>query len=117
MSDGQLTLLAPVSGVIYPLERVPDPVFSQKLAGDGISIDPTDNILRAPCPGEIVQQHAAGHAVTLKTAGEIEVLMHVGIDTVALKGKGFTPQVLFCVKLYTGAALIDFFLDYVATYA
>ena len=89
---GELVLLAPVSGVIYPLERVPDPVFSQKLAGDGISIDPTDNILRAPCPGEIVQQHAAGHAVTLKTAGDIEVLMHVGIDTVTLKGKGFTPQ-------------------------
>ena len=77
MSNGQLTLLAPVSGVIYPLERVPDPVFSQKLAGDGISIDPTDNILSAPCPGEIVQQHAAGHAVTLKTADGIEVLMHV----------------------------------------
>ena len=82
MSGNQLILLAPVSGVIYPLERVPDPVFSQKLAGDGISIDPTDNILRAPCPGEIIQQHAASHAVTLKTAGGVEVLMHVGIDTV-----------------------------------
>jgi multiphosphoryl transfer protein len=117
MSDGELTLLAPVSGVIYPLERVPDPVFSQKLAGDGISIDPTDNILRAPCPGEIVQQHAAGHAVTLKTAGEIEVLMHVGIDTVALKGKGFTPQVKIGDKVDTGAALIEFDLDYVATNA
>ena len=54
MSRDELVLLAPVSGVIYPLERVPDPVFSQKLAGDGISIDPVDNILRAPCAGEIV---------------------------------------------------------------
>ena len=62
MTSNELILLAPVSGVIYPLERVPDPVFSQKLAGDGISIDPVDNVLRAPC--EIVQQHAAGHAVT-----------------------------------------------------
>lgn len=79
MNDKELVLLAPVSGVIYPLERVPDPVFSQKLAGDGISIDPIDNILRAPCVGEIVQQHGADHAVTLKTAGEVEVLMHVGI--------------------------------------
>ena len=85
---GELILLAPVSGVIYPLERVPDPVFSQKLAGDGISIDPTDNILRAPCPGEIVQQHAAGHAVTLKTAGDIEVLMHVGHRHGRLEGEG-----------------------------
>ena len=103
--------------MIYPLERVPDPVFSQKLAGDGISIDPTDNILRAPCPGEIVQQHAAGHAVTLKTAGDLEVLMHVGIDTVTLKGKGFTPRVKIGDRVDTGAALIEFDLDYVATNA
>jgi multiphosphoryl transfer protein len=117
MSGNQLILLAPVSGVIYPLERVPDPVFSQKLAGDGISIDPTDNILRAPCPGEIVQQHAAGHAVTLKAAGDVEVLMHVGIDTVTLKGKGFTSRVKVGDKVETGAPLIEFDLDYVATNA
>ncbi len=117
MSDNELILLAPVSGVLYPLERVPDPVFSQKLAGDGISIDPTDNILRAPCPGEIVQQHAAGHAVTLKAAGDVEVLMHVGIDTVTLKGQGFTSRVKVGDKVETGAPLIEFDLDYVATNA
>ncbi|HEY5892655.1 MAG TPA: phosphoenolpyruvate--protein phosphotransferase [Chthoniobacterales bacterium] len=117
MSDNQLILLAPVSGVIYPLERVPDPVFSQKLAGDGISIDPTDNILRAPCPGEILQRHAAGHAVTLKTAGGVEVLMHVGIDTVSLKGQGFTSRAQVGDKVETGAPLIEFDLDYVATNA
>ncbi|HEY5707183.1 MAG TPA: phosphoenolpyruvate--protein phosphotransferase [Terrimicrobiaceae bacterium] len=117
MSGNQLILLAPVSGVIYPLERVPDPVFSQKLAGDGISIDPVDNILRAPCPGEILQRHAAGHAVTLKTAEDIEVLMHVGIDTVSLKGQGFTPKVEVGDKVETGAPLIEFDLDYVATNA
>src|SRR5258705_11532111 len=113
MNSNQLILLAPVSGVIYPLERVPDPVFSQKLAGDGISIDPTDNILRAPCAGEILQRHAAGHAVTLKTAEGLEVLMHVGIDTVTLKGKGFTSRVKVGDKVETGAPLIEFDLDYV----
>jgi phosphoenolpyruvate-protein phosphotransferase len=112
-----LVLLAPVSGVIYPLERVPDPVFSQKLVGDGISIDPTDDVLRAPCPGEIVQRHAAGHAVTLKTEGGVEVLMHIGIDTVSLKGNGFTPRVSVGDKVDTGAPLIEFNLDYVATNA
>jgi phosphoenolpyruvate-protein phosphotransferase len=117
MSSNELILLAPVSGVIYPLERVPDPVFSQKLAGDGISIDPVDNILRAPCAGEIVQQHAAGHAVTLKTTGDVEVLMHVGIDTVTLKGQGFTPHVKVGDKVEAGAPLIEFDLDYVATNA
>jgi phosphocarrier protein FPr len=100
--------------VIYPLERVPDPVFSQKLAGDGISIDPTDNILRAPCPGQIMQLHAAMHAVTLRAAGEVEVLMHVGIDTVALKGKGFTARVKIGDKVETGTPLIEFDSDYVA---
>jgi phosphocarrier protein FPr len=64
-----------------------------------------------------VQQHAAGHAVTLKTADGIEVLMHVGIDTVTLKGKGFTPRVKIGDKVDTGAALIEFDLDYVATNA
>jgi multiphosphoryl transfer protein len=96
---------------------VPDPVFSQKLAGDGISIDPVDNVLRAPCAGEIVQQHAAGHAVTLKTTGDVEVLMHVGIDTVTLKGQGFTSKVKVGDKVETGAPLIEFDLDYVATNA
>jgi glucose-specific phosphotransferase system IIA component len=117
MNDEELVLLAPVSGVIYPLERVPDPVFSQKLAGDGISIDPIDNILRAPCAGEIVQRHAAGHAVTLKTAGDVEVLMHVGIDTVTLKGQGFTPRVNIGDRVETGTPLIEFDLDYIATHA
>ena len=78
-----LTLTAPLSGVIYPLERVPDPVFAQKLVGDGVSIDPTDACLRAPCAGEVMHLHAAGHAVTLRAAGGVKVFMHIGIDTVA----------------------------------
>ena len=89
----ELILRAPLSGVIYPLERVPDPVFAQKLMGDGLAIDPIDGTLRAPCAGEIVQLHPASHALTLRTADGVEVLMHIGIDTVALKGAGFTPRV------------------------
>ena len=118
MSDNQLILLAPVSGVIYPLERVPDPVFSQKLAGDGISIDPTDNVLRAPCPGEILQQHAAGHAVTLKTAGDVEVLMHVGIDTVSLEGQGiYISRSRWETRSTRARRSSSSILDYIATNA
>ena len=87
MSGDQLFLRAPLSGVVYPLERVPDPVFAQKLVGDGVSIDPTDSGLRAPCAGEVLHLHAAVHAVTLRAACGVEVLMHIGIDTVALKGR------------------------------
>src|ERR1043165_9686612 len=97
------TLTAPLSGVIYPLERVPDPVFAQKLVGDGVSIDPTDACLRAPCAGEVLHLHAAGHAVTMRAAGGVEVLMHIGIDTVALKGEGFTPRVKVGDHVETGA--------------
>src|SRR5678810_1310394 len=80
----ELILRAPVSGVVYLLERVPDPVFAQKLMGDGLSIDPVDGTLRAPCAGEVVTLHPAWHALTLRTAGGVEVLMHIGIDTCLL---------------------------------
>jgi phosphocarrier protein FPr len=112
-----LVLSAPLSGVIYPLERVPDPVFAQKLVGDGISIDPTDNCLRAPCAGEIIHLHAACHAVTMRTEGGVEVLMHIGIDTVNLKGAGFTPRVKAGDRVEAGRPLIEFDLDQVATHA
>src|SRR6188472_3673760 len=112
-----LVLNAPLSGIIYPLERVPDPVFAQKLVGDGVSIDPTDACLRAPCAGEVMHLHAAAHAVTLLGAGGVEVLMHIGIDTVALKGTGFTPRVKVGDHVEAGAPLIEFDLDHVATHA
>ncbi len=111
----EILLLAPLSGVVYPLERVPDPVFAQKLMGDGLSIDPTDATLRAPCAGQVTQLHAASHALTLSLPGGVEVLMHIGIDTVSLKGAGFTPRVKLGDKVEAGAALIDFDLDQIAT--
>ncbi len=112
-----LILTAPLSGVIYPLERVPDPVFAQKLVGDGASIDPTEGCLSAPCAGEVLHLHPAGHAVTLRAAGGVEVLMHIGIDTVALKGQGFTPHVKAGQRVEAGTPLIDFDIDHVATHA
>ena len=78
---------APLSGPLVPLADVPDPVFAQKIVGDGISIDPITAQLLAPCDGKVVQLHRAGHAVTIATDAGIEVLMHIGLDTVALKGR------------------------------
>src|SRR5262245_48436442 len=108
---------APLSGVLMAIERVPDPVFAQKLVGDGVSIDPISDTLVAPCDGEVVQLHAAGHAVTLSTRDGIEILMHIGLDTVALKGQGFTPKVKKGDKVKEGDPLIAFDADYVATHA
>lgn len=109
-----LTIKAPLSGVLVPLHEVPDPVFSQKMVGDGIAIDPTSEELLAPCEGEIVQLHPAGHAVTLRAPEGLEVLLHIGIDTVKLKGKGFEPLVKVGQKVQSGEVLIRFSADEVA---
>jgi glucose-specific phosphotransferase system IIA component len=82
----KLVLKAPLSGQLVPIERVPDPVFSQKMVGDGVALDPISESLLAPCDGQVVMLHPAGHAVTLVTAEGIEVLMHIGLDTINLKG-------------------------------
>ena len=113
----QLQIVSPLSGQVWPLERIPDPVFAQKMVGDGLSIDPTDSVLMAACDGEVMALHAAGHAVTLRTPEGVEVLMHVGIDTVALKGQGFKPLVKIGDTVKTGKALIEFDLDFLATHA
>ena len=113
----RLSILSPLSGRVWPLERVPDPVFAQKMVGDGLSIDPTDALLVAACDGEVVSLHAAGHAVTLRTADGLDVLMHVGIDTVTLKGEGFHPRVKRGDSVRAGTPLIAFDLDFVATHA
>ena len=110
-------LKAPLDGVIFPLEQVPDPVFSQKMVGDGVSIDPTTQVLRAPCDGAITQVHRAGHAVTLTTADGLELMMHIGLDTVELKGEGFTPKVAQGQTVSCGDPLIEFDADYLATHA
>ena len=64
-----ITLLAPLSGILVPIETVPDPVFARKIVGDGISLDPTSQILLAPCAGSVVNIHSSGHALTLQAEG------------------------------------------------
>lgn len=112
-----LVLKAPLSGQLVPIEQVPDPVFSQKMVGDGIALDPISQSLLAPCDGEIIMLHPANHALTLMTAEGIEVLIHIGLDTINLKGSGFKPQVKNGDKVKTGAPLIDFDADFIATHA
>ncbi|MGQ0815083.1 MAG: phosphoenolpyruvate--protein phosphotransferase [Gemmatimonadota bacterium] len=111
-----LTLVAPVSGVIVSLDQVPDPVFAQRLAGDGVSVDPLGHEVVAPCAGRVLQVHRAGHALTLGAAG-IEIMIHVGIDTVTLDGQGFTANVKAGDEVRAGDALLSFDADYVATHA
>lgn len=108
-----LELRAPVTGVCVPLEEVPDPAFAQRLVGDGVSIDPLGDRVVAPCDAEVISVHRAGHAVTLRAQG-LELVIHVGVDTVQLGGTGFTPLVQAGVHVRAGTPLLAFDADLVA---
>jgi phosphoenolpyruvate-protein phosphotransferase len=113
----RLDILAPLSGVLVALDSVPDPVFAQKLVGDGVSLDPTSAHLLAPVAGVVTVLHKAHHALTIRTDQGVDVLVHIGIDTVQLAGAGFTPQVRQGDRVQAGQCLISFDIDYVARHA
>ena len=110
--------VSPLSGILVPIESIPDPVFAGKMVGDGIGIDPTDNMLRAPIDGEVIQIHSSLHAITIRSDIDgTEILMHIGIDTVKLKGEGFSAKVKVGDKVKTGQDLIEFDMDLLAVKA
>ena len=82
-------IVSPVDGDIVPLESVPDEVFSAKLAGDGLAIVPRSNTFVAPVAGVISKIFSTNHAFSIRTKNGLEVLVHIGLDTVALNGEGF----------------------------
>jgi phosphocarrier protein FPr len=113
-SQGHIVLLAPMTGPVVPLANVPDPVFSGGMFGDGIGVDPLVGKLVAPCDGVVTHLARTGHALTLATAEGAEILLHIGIDTVELNGKGFAPNVVQGAHVRTGELLIEFDQDQVA---
>ncbi|WP_277759145.1 phosphoenolpyruvate--protein phosphotransferase [Pseudomonas sp. A34-9] len=112
-----LQLLAPLSGVLMALEQVPDPVFSGRVIGDGLCIDPTSSTLCAPLAGIISNVQASGHAVSITDDHGVQVLLHIGLDTVSLAGQGFTRLVEEGQRVAAGQALIEFDADYIARHA
>lgn len=119
MSDDavRVTLKAPLSGVLVPIVEVPDPVFSGKMVGDGVSIDPITAVIVAPCGGRVAQLHPSKHAVTLQTEDGLEVLIHVGLDTVNLRGQGFTPRAGVGDVVKAGDPLLEFDPEYLVQHA
>lgn len=113
----RITLWAPLAGWCLPLAEVPDPVFAQGMAGDGLAVDPSEGVLLAPCDGEIVPMKDAKHAVTVRAPGGIDVLVHIGIDTVELQGAGFEMLVAAGQRVRAGETLLRFDLDYLARHA
>lgn len=109
-----VTLVAPFAGWLAPIEAVPDAVFAERMMGDGFAIDPVEGVLRAPAAGEILSVPATAHAVTLRLDNGAELLLHIGLETVALGGKGFTAKVAAGQRVDPGDPLIAFDLDAVA---
>ena len=94
VTQGNVTvsLIAPLTGVLIPIEQCPDPVFAKKMVGEGVSLDPISNVLVAPCDGEVTLVHASKHAVTLRHESGLELLLHIGLDTVGMDGEGLIQR-------------------------
>jgi|SRR5690625_600032 len=103
-----IVLYAPIDGELIALEEVPDPVFSEKMMGDGIAVRPANSTVVAPVHGEIVQIFPTKHAVGIKTDMGAEVLIHIGLETVNLNGEGFTAHIKEGDKVKPGDKLITF---------
>ncbi len=112
VSDLQLSV--PLQGWLAPLAETPDPVFAQAMLGDGLAIDPTAATLFAPCDGLVSSVHRARHAVSLTAANGAEILMHIGLETVAMGGEGFEPHVAVGDRVSAGDPLMGFDLDLIA---
>lgn len=107
----QEIIASPISGKVVKLENVPDEVFASGAMGKGIAIDPADGTVVAPAAGEITLVFPTGHAIGMRTENGAEILIHVGMDTVSLAGKGFNTFVQVGDKVDAGQKLLEFDLD------
>ena len=107
----KLVIASPLHGWSAPLAEVPDPVFAGGMMGGGVAVDPLEGMLFAPCDGEVIQLHRARHALTIRTAEGLEILVHLGLETVALAGEGFEAHVREGERVTAGQKLISFDLD------
>jgi phosphocarrier protein FPr/phosphocarrier protein len=106
-----IQVVAPLGGWCATLDDSPDPVFSGRVLGDGVSIDPTDNVVRAPFDAEVITVPETRHAVNLRADNGAECLIHVGIDTVGLGGEGFAAHVEAGQRVVAGQELLTFDMD------
>lgn len=103
-----IEISAPLAGTVVPLDEVADPTFAQGILGKGAAIVPTEGRVTAPADGVIDVMFDTGHAVSMTTADGAEVLIHVGLDTVQLKGAHYTARCKAGDKVKKGDLLIEF---------
>ncbi|MFO5849311.1 PTS N-acetyl glucosamine transporter subunit IIABC [Klebsiella pneumoniae] len=106
------SLVSPINGDVVALEQVPDEAFASKAVGDGIAVKPTSNIVVAPAAGTVVKIFNTNHAFCLETNNGAEIVVHMGIDTVALEGKGFKRLVEEGTDVKAGEPILEMDLDF-----
>ena len=107
------TLCSPVTGTVHPITEAPDDAFASKMMGDGFFVYPTVGEVLAPADGEVVFVFDTKHAIGMKSADGTEYLLHIGVDTVALGGKGFEVFVEAGQQVKKGDRLMKFDIDYI----
>lgn len=114
MTVGEVVLRAPFAGWLTPLDEVPDPVFAERMMGEGLAIDPTEAVLCSPADATVISIPETAHAVTLRLANGAEILIHIGLETVALGGRGFRALSSAGALVKVGDPLIEIDLAEVA---
>lgn len=106
-------IYSPINGILLKIEDVPDPVFSRKMVGDGVALEPTEGIVYSPVNGTLIQLFPTKHALGIKTEEGLEILIHIGMDTVEMKGNGFESFVSEGEKVKIGNKLLKFDMELV----
>lgn len=106
-----IEIKAPISGEAVPLAQVPDETFAGGHMGNGIAIKPSEGILKAPFDARVAHIVKSSHAVILEHSSGMQLLLHIGIDTVSLKGNGFVSHISSGDEVKAGQTLIEFDLD------
>lgn len=109
-----IQLVAPMTGKAVNLSAVPDPVFSEKMMGDGLAIEPSEGVVVSPIDGEIMQVFPTKHAVGIRAKNGSEILIHIGLETVSLKGEGFETHVKQGDTVQAGEKLVTFDMEIIS---
>lgn len=110
-------LAAPVDGKVVAIKDVPDPVFAQKMMGEGVAFKPSKGEVVSPVDGKIIQVFPTKHAVGILADNGAEILIHIGLETVGLNGEGFTTHIGEGDKVKQGQLLVSFDMEIVSTKA
>ncbi|MCL1142637.1 PTS glucose transporter subunit IIA [Shewanella gaetbuli] len=110
--SGGIAILAPVSGTIVPIEKVPDVVFAEKIVGDGIAIQPEGEFILSPIEGTIGKIFETNHAFSIESAQGLELFVHFGVGTVELRGNGFKRLVEEGQQVKAGERILAFDLEF-----